>query len=425
MSAFRGASNRFGNSTSSTKTQSSTVSRASSATSKGGGVTGGDSGREAGMSGGANDFMQVLQYVADPGAMVKKGDKVAEFDRQFQLLRLEDYRATVQQSERSLNAIDADLEVQRKSYGQGIEQAQAAVDKAKLDIKTTPVRSLIQAEQFKLALEEAEAKLKQLKTQLAFQETSLKSSRRDSEISVEQSRIELKRAERNVELLAMTASMDGMLVMENTFRGSEFSQIKQGDQLMPGQLFARIVDPRSMMVAATVNQADVEFVRVGAKALLRFDAYPGLELPAHVTSMGAITKPGGMRATFVKEIPVYLKIDRMDTRVIPDLSVSVDVLIQAGENFTLAPLESVFRDGAGAKPYVFVKTAEGFQKREIEIGLSNNIAAGVTSGLKSGEVIALENPNASGGKAEAPPATASVFEAAPPRKTIFGVNHVV
>ena len=33
-----------------------------------------------------------------------------------------------------------------------------------------------------------------------------------------------------------------------------------------------------MMVAAIVNQADVEFLRVNAKANLTFDAYPGLEL---------------------------------------------------------------------------------------------------------------------------------------------------
>ncbi|MBI5281301.1 MAG: HlyD family efflux transporter periplasmic adaptor subunit [Candidatus Solibacter usitatus] len=434
MSSFRGASNRFGNSTASTKTQSSTVSRSSSATSRSGGGGGGDRG-EGGMSGGASDFMQVLQKVAKPGSLVKKGDTVAEFDRQFQQLRLEDYRATVQQSERSMKAIDADLDVQRKSNELGIQQAKAAVEKARLDIKTTPVRSVIQAEQLKLALEEAEAKLKQLQTQLPFQETSLRSQRRDSEISVDQSKVELKRAERNVDLLAMTASMDGMLVMENMRRGNEFSQIQQGDQLMPGQLFARIVDPSSMMVSATVNQTDVEFIRVGAKAMLQFDAYPGLELPAHVVSMGAITNPGGQRAAFVKEIPVYLKIDKMDPRVIPDLSVSVDVLIQSGGDFLLAPLESVFRDSPASKPYVFVRTAAGFQKREIELGLRNHIAAAVTSGLKVGEVIALEQPIApdAGAQSAAAAAVASeatakvvaVLDAAPPRRQAIGAIHVV
>ncbi|HEY3441034.1 MAG TPA: HlyD family efflux transporter periplasmic adaptor subunit [Paludibaculum sp.] len=398
-SAFRGATNRFGaGTTSSSSAKSSTSgsagsssSSASSGASSGGGGGGGGGG-EGRMSGGMNDFMQVLQSVAKVGGHVKKGDQVAGFDTQYQLLRLDDYRATVEQDERTLRSQDATLDVQRKSYQQSLDQAQAAVEKAKLDIKTTPVRSQIDAETLKLALEEAQAQLKQIQTQIPFQNTSLDSQRRISELQAEQSKQELKRAEKNVEKMTVMAPMDGMLVMESMLRGSEFSTIQQGDQLFPGQMFARIVDPRSMLVAAIVNQADVEFIRVNAKANLTFDAYPGLQLPAHVVSIAAIPKPGGQRGAFVKEISVYLKLDQMDARVIPDLSVSVDVFVGTGVNHLVAPLESVFQDGQNAKPYVFVKAGERFEKREVEIALRNNIAAAVASGLKAGEVIALERP---------------------------------
>lgn len=400
MSSFRGASNRFGGGASSSSSSSSgnTASRAasssssSSSSSGGGGGGGGDSM----MSGGASDFMQVLQSVAKGGGVMKKGSMVAEFDRQYQMLRLDDYRATVEQSDRTLRSLDATLDVQRKAYDQAIEQAAGGVEKSKLDIKTVPVRSQIEAELLKLALEESQAQLKQLQTQIPYQTASLDSQRRISEIEAEQAKQELKRAEKNVEKMAVQAPMDGMLVMESMMRGSEFSTIQQGDQLFPGQMFARIVDPRSMLVAAIVNQADVDFLRVNAKASLTFDAYPGLELPAHVVSIAAIPKPGGQRGAFVKEISVYLKIDQMDPRVIPDLSVSVDVMVGSGVNQLVAPLESVFQDGQNAKPYVFVKAEKGFEKRDIEIGLRNNVAAAVVSGLTAGEVIALERPTGSG-----------------------------
>ncbi len=344
------------------------------------------------LSGGNDDFMQVLQKVAPAGTRVKKGDLVAQFDQQFQLLRLDDYKSTVEQADRTLRSLDSTLEVQRKSYDQNIEQAKGAVEKAKLDIKTTPVRSAIEAEQLQLALEEAQAKLKQLQSQIPYQETSLKSQRRISEIDVDQSRVELKRAERNVNLMEIRASMDGMIAMENMLRGSEFSQVQQGDQLYPGQLFARIVDASSFLVSATINQADVEYVRVGSKATLHFDAYPDMTLPAHVTSIAAITMPGGPRASYVKAVPVFLKIDHLDPRVIPDLSVSADVIIKTDENQVLAPLESIFQDAPTAKPYVFVKTGESFVKRSIELGDRNNIQTSVVSGLKAGDVIALDAP---------------------------------
>ncbi len=376
-----------------------------------------------------SDFMQVLQNVAKPGSLVRKGDVIAEFDTQYQIQRLDDYKATVEQTERSMRSIDAQIDVARKYYDQNIQQVRGSVDKAKLDLKTTPVRSTIDAELLKLSLEESQAGLKQYEWQIPYQETSLKSQRRDAEIDLEQSKVELKRAEANVQKMLIKAPMDGMLVMENTRRGTEFAQIQEGDQIFPGQMFARIVDPSSMLVSASVNQSDVENIRVGSKALLHFDAYPGIELPAHITSIGAITNPGGMRASYFKEVPVFLKLDRMDPLVIPDLSVSADVILGSVENTTLAPLESIFQDRQDAKPYVYVRTATGFQKREVEIGLTNNIKAAVLSGLKAGEVIALDRPPQPG---EQPARTAQVRlaparcpDASLPRQSLPGVLHVV
>ena len=61
--------------------------------------------------GGGGDFMLVLTNVATPGSHVKKGDIVAEFDRQYQLVRLDDYRASLAQMEANIKKLEADLAV--------------------------------------------------------------------------------------------------------------------------------------------------------------------------------------------------------------------------------------------------------------------------------------------------------------------------
>jgi biotin carboxyl carrier protein/LysM repeat protein len=415
VAGFRQTSNRFGGSSSSSSSSSSassssssssrsssssTSSSASSASSSGGSSGGGGGGGGDSLTGGS-DFMQVLEKAKPAGSLVKKGDVVAEFDRQFQLLRLDDYRATVEQSERGMKSIDQELRISRLNRQQQIDAAKAAVEKAKLDIKTTPVLSAIQAETLKLRLEEAEAQLKQLQTVAAYQEASERASRRVSEIDFQTARSELRRAEDNINRMIVRAPMDGMLVMQNMMRGSDMSQIREGDQLFPGMMFAQIVDPSSMLVSASVNQTDVEAIRIGQRATLRFDAYPGLTLPAHVMAIGAMTKSGGQRTDFFKEIPVFLKIDQMDPRVIPDLSVSVDVVVAEASAPAVAPIESLFREeGAGSREFVFVKTASGFEKREIEVALRNHVRAAIVSGLKEGEVVALERPPAAGGTGE-------------------------
>jgi multidrug efflux pump subunit AcrA (membrane-fusion protein) len=396
-SGFRGSSsNRFGSSSTAKTTSSSSSSSSSSRGSTGAALSSagtGGGGDFSGMSGGASDFMQVLVSIANNGTMVKKGDVVAEFDPQYQLTRLDDYKSSVDQADRSMRRLDADLEVSRKQRELQLKQAQAAVDKAKLDIQTTPVRSAIEAEQLKLALEEAEAQLKMVKAATPYADTSERASRRNSELDIETSRIELKRAELNIDRMKMRAPMDGMVVVQTLQRGPEQQQIKQGDQIFPGMMFMQIVDPSSMLVSASINQVDVELLRVGAKARLNFDAYPGLTLPAHVISIGAMTKTGGFRDKFLKEIPVFLKIEKMDSRVIPDLSVSADIIVESSPaDRVITPLESVFRDPAAGKSFVYVRTAKGVERRDVRLGLSSNIQAEILEGLRAGEVVLLEEP---------------------------------
>lgn len=319
---------------------------------------------------------------------------VAAFDRENMMNRLDDYRASVQQTEASMRKMYAELDVTRKARQQNIAQAKGALDKAKLDLKTLPVLSAIDAERVRLANEEAEAKYKQLQSEIRFYDASDRAQIRQAELEFAQSKGELKRAEANADRLMIKAPIDGMAVVQSTWRSSELSQIQNGDQLWPGQMFLQIVDPTSMIVNATVNQVDVERLRIGAKARVRFDAYPDLELPAHVYSVGGIPKTGGIRANWVKEIPVRFKLEGIDPRVIPDLSVSVDVILDSDEQAVVVPLSSVHQD-AGGKPYVYVRgngAAGPWERREVELGLRSFTHVSVRSGVRPSEVIALDRP---------------------------------
>ncbi|WP_031496613.1 efflux RND transporter periplasmic adaptor subunit [Bryobacter aggregatus] len=346
-----------------------------------------------GGGGGGGDFNLVLQNLVKPGSMVRKGQTVAEFDRQFMLTRLDDYNATVATAKAQLAQQKANLELARYTHNQNIEKAKAALDKAKLDMRTIPVLSQIDAERARLSLEEATAQYQQQLAEGKFIDAQEKAQLKYAELEFKALEMELRRAEQNAERMISKATIDGMTVMQNIFRGSEFAQIQEGDQLYPGQFFMQVVDPNSMIINAVVNQVDGERLRMGQKARIRFDAYPGLEVPAHIVSIAAVPKSGGMRATYVREIPVLLRIDKMDPRIIPDLSCSVDVVLAEDAEATIAPLAGVFEDERTGKKFVYVKQGEAWNRREIEVGLESYLVASV-KGLKTGEVIALDKPPA-------------------------------
>lgn len=360
------------------------------------GGMGGGGGRGGG--GGGGEFMLVLQDAAKPGSLVKKDEVVAEFDRQYMLLRLEDYNSSVLQTEASFKQLQTNLDVSKKAHDLTLQTAKADLDKAMLDMKTLPVLSAMDAERRRLALEEAQARYKQLQQEVKFVDIGIRADRRVAELQVKQSKLELQRAEANANRMLMKAPIDGLVVMQSTFRGSEFDQIKVGDQIYPGMMFMQIVDPSSMIINANVNQVDVGKLRIGQRARVRFDAFPDLELPAHIYSVGSVGKPSRSRPDWVKELSVSLRLDQMDPRVIPDLSVSCDVILEESDAEAIVPRGAVFTaegaEGKASRPYVLVQDGKGtWTRREVELGLENAVQVTVKSGLKPGEVVALELPS--------------------------------
>lgn len=355
----------------------------------------GNPGGGGGGGGGGGDFTLVLQQLIKPGSLVKEGDTIAEFDRQYMLLRLEDYKSTMETAKAQLAQQRANLDLARYVHNQNVEKAQAALEKAKLDMKTLPVLSAIDQERVKLALEEAEAQYKQQVAEGKFIDEQEKAQLRYAELEFKALDIEYRRAQSNADRMLAKAGIAGMTVMQNIFRGGEMAQIQQGDQIYPGQFYMQVVDPNSMIINATVNQVDGEQLRLGMKARVRFDAYPGLEVPAHIVNIAAVPKSGGMRANYVREIPVRLRLDQMDPRIIPDLSASVDVILDSAEQPAVAPLAAVFTDSDSGQPYVYLREGNAWRRRDVELGLSNFLVTAV-KGLPSGAVVALDPPPAGG-----------------------------
>ncbi len=128
------------------------------------------------------------------------------------------------------------------------------------------------------------------------------------------------------------------------------------------------------------------------KANIRLDAYPEVTLPATVIGIGAMTKPGGWRPNYVREIPVRLRLDALDPRVLPDLTASAGIALGTASDATIAPLESIFYDRETHRPFVFLQSPTGWIRREVELGLANHVAVAVRSGLNNGDVLVAEPP---------------------------------
>ncbi len=189
----------------------------------------------------------------------------------------------------------------------------------------------------------------------------------------------------------MTAPADGFVVMASIVRNNEFGTVREGDQVRSGQPFMFIVDPSSMILSATVNQVDAERLRLGMKARIRLDAYSDIEVPGTLDGIGAMAQTSTFRAAYVGEIPVRLNLDKMDPRIIPDLTASATVYLQSEQNAVVLPRSALFEEN-GSK-YVFLRNPEGgWVRKPVETGVVCFTDVAIHSGVQKGDVVALQRP---------------------------------
>jgi multidrug efflux pump subunit AcrA (membrane-fusion protein) len=329
----------------------------------------------------------ILIRLVNSGSMVKKGELLAEIDGTNTRDHIDDVQDMVTTAANDIVKRKAEQAVEWENLQQTIRVAKAELDKAKLEAQASEVRTVVDQELLKLSVEEAAAQYKQLQADVANKKIIYDAELKILEVTRKRQVMHLARHATDLKRLTMRAPMDGLVVMMPIFRNHEFSQIELGDQVGPGQPFMRVVDPNSMQLEASVNQAEATALRLGMSADITLDAFPGTTFHAKIYSIGALATGGWRQNDFIRSIPVRLQIDGGDPRLIPDLSGAADVTIERKENIVRIPLAAVFTDSG--KPTVFVREQGRFVRRPVELGLESNTQVEVVSGLKSGEVVAL------------------------------------
>lgn len=333
----------------------------------------------------------ILISLPPNGSVVKEGQVIAQIETQAVRDHLDDVQAQVRQVELDMRRLRANQQSRREAMEQSIRVAKANWEKAQEDMKAASVRSEIQREQLRLLLEEAELNYKQMQGELAMLDERQAAEWRIAEIGLEGQMRHRRRHEVDLERFSIKSPRDGQVVLRTiNNRNGEQNQIRVGDEVGPGMAIAKVVDLASMQVEGTINQTESELVRLGQKAVIRFDAYPGLELDGKIEMVGMLAGSGRRVNYYVRRVPVRIAIDGTDPRVLPDLTASADVVVDESDDALLIPREAV-QESKG-KQVVLVKQGETIVSREVEIGGWSNTQVAVVAGLQPGEEVALQMP---------------------------------
>ena len=329
-----------------------------------------------------------LIFLAESGTRVKEGQLIAQIDAQDIKDHLVDVEASVSQGELDIARRKAQLVAQMEGLNQRLRVAKATWEKARQDARAAPVANVITQEILRLAVEEYQEAYNEAVKQTPLTEERQLADLKLYELNHEYDIRHRDRHLRDFNRCSIRSPMDGLVVMQTTYRGGQLNQIKVGDRLEPGQPFMRVVDPSTMELDATMNQAESEMVRLGQQATVRFDAFPDIVVKGHVQAVGALAL-GGRRVNFsVRNVAVRLVLDTIDPRVVPDLTASADVATSEPAGGLIVPREALSE--SGGKTVVYVKQGEAFVPHEVEVAGITNTQVAVVSGIEEGAEIALQ-----------------------------------
>jgi multidrug efflux pump subunit AcrA (membrane-fusion protein) len=187
-------------------------------------------------------------------------------------------------------------------------------------------------------------------------------------------------ARKNTGRLEIRAPIDGVVVLNSIWKGGQFGEVQEGDEVRAGVPFMQIVNPGAMQVRSRVNQADVSLLRVGQSVHVGLDAYPDLSFTGKVDRIAAIGVTSGL-SDKVRSFNVLFSISGYDSRLMPDLSASLDVELQRIPNALLIPRASIGR--AEKEDYVLAGDGSAYSRKPVRVEGENDIDAAV-SGIGEG-----------------------------------------
>lgn len=333
----------------------------------------------------------VLVHLVHAGTRVRKGDVLAEFDRQDQLKQFRDSQAEYLDFLDKIKKQEADNATDLAKDQTALQTATDAYEKDKLEMAKNEVVSRIDADRNRLMMEQDAATLKQLRETFDLKERARQTQLKDLEIQREKSHGQMLYAQTNAQRMAIRSPLEGLVVLNPVWKGSSMGDPQEGDEIWPGLAFMQVVDPSAMQVTARVNQVDFPDLRLGQKVAVLLDAYPDLVLHGTIDHLAAIGNTSSLSQA-VHNFNATFAIQGNDPRLLPDLSAAVDVELERIPAVMLAPRDALIRENG--KTYVWVKRGAGFEKQPVTVGGSNDIATVVLSGLDAGDQV-RRNPGES------------------------------
>lgn len=272
---------------------------------------------------GQNNLRPTLVKLVPNGTRVKKNDLLAEFDRTAQIDAAIEAKAKYENLTHQVREKAAKNDSDAAKRSADIRQAEGDLAKAEIQLKKGPVLSEIDRLKNEEKARNARARVESLQKSDKSRRIAESASLQILKLQMERQKVALERSDKNAEALVLKAPLDGMVALENIWRGGSMGNAQEGDQLGSGQALLKIFDPTTMEVRTQVGEPDGAVLQEGVTATVYLDAYPDAVFKARFHSASPVATAA--LGSPIRNFSAIFRVDASDPRLLPDLSAAVIV----------------------------------------------------------------------------------------------------
>jgi len=201
--------------------------------------------------------------------------------------------------------------------------------------------------------------------------------------------------QREIQGCTLRTGVAGLVLLESYWRDEGGPRpLHVGDQVWPGMILARVIDPRRVRVDCEIEQADVSRIRRRQKVRLRVGTAQGSHFPGSLESIDNIaTEPpwwSSRGARGRRAFSALVAVDASDKRLRPGTTAWLELVIEKVKGKIGVPLQSLFQ--SGGKTVVYRKRGKRFEEVPVTLGPRSDLYCAVLSGLRPGDIIATARP---------------------------------
>jgi len=187
--------------------------------------------------------------------------------------------------------------------------------------------------------------------------------------------------------LEVVAPYSGLLIYEKDRRGEKPSV---GQTVFPGRAIANIPNLDNMQARIFVLANDAIDLALEQTVKIRLDAFPGRVFSGKINNVAGFPR-SIERGNPVTYYEITVTLDVQDKQLMrPGRKITAQIEVKKPEMTIVVPLQAIHHDEG--ESYVYLKLDSEFSRSEVISGRKNQYVVEITTGVTTGDVIALSTP---------------------------------